>query len=329
MTSTAIDAYDAVDLFAGPGGWSQAVLQLGLREVGLELDHAACRTRLGAGHATIRTDVTAYPTWPFRGRRGSIASPVCPSYSKAGKGHGVTDLPLVHQCIDDLANGIDSRAKLGAECLDERSMLTAEPMRWFYDLRPEWICMEQVPAVMPLWEHYARALRGWGYSVDAGVLNAADYGLPQVRKRAILIASRVREVLLPPPTHGRPGLPAHRTMAEAIGWGYTRRAAPTVTGGGTYTGGPEPFGNGTRQAMRKAMLRPGEWAPRSVEHLRPTIAESAVLQGFPADYPFFGGTGQRAQQVGNAIAVPVAAAVLSAATGIPLRFARPTALSPA
>ena len=317
-----------VDLFAGPGGWSQALLRLGLREVGLELDHAACRTRAAAGHATIRADVTAYPTWPFRGRaRKVIASPVCPSFGKSGKGLGLIDMPLVHQCIDDLANGIDSRAKLKAGCLDERSILTAEPMRWFYDLHPETICMEQVPSVLPLWEHYAAVLRTWGYSVATGIVNAAGLGVAQRRPRAILAASRLTTVLLPLPTHGGPGQPAELSMFSAVGWGYTRRPAPTVTGGGTYTGGPEPFGNGTRQAMRKAMLRDGEWAPRGVDHLRPTIAESAVLQGFPADYPFFGGAGQRAQQVGNAIAVPVAAAVLSAALGIPLRLDRPPVLS--
>jgi DNA (cytosine-5)-methyltransferase 1 len=182
--------------------------------------------------------------------------------------------------------------------------------------------MEQVPAVMPLWQHYARVLRGWGYSVDTGVLNAADHGLAQVRKRAVLVASRVREVLLPAPTHGT-GLLPHLTMAGAIGWGYTRRPSPTLTGGGTYTGGPEPFGNGTRQAMRKAMLRDGEWAERGLPHLRPTVAEAAVLQGFPVGYPWFGRAGQVFQQCGNAIPVPLAAAVLAAATGIPLRDRTP------
>lgn len=316
-----------VDSFAGPGGWSQALLRLGLAEVGLELDHAACRTRAAAGHPTIRTDVTRYPTWVFRGRTtGKVDSPVCPSFSKAGKGHGVTDLPLIHQCIDDLARGRDTRAQLKAACLDERSILTAEPMRWHHDLRPEWIAMEQVPAVMPLWQHYATVLRGWGYSVDTGVLNAADFGVPQVRKRAVLIASRVREVLLPPPTHGH-GLLPYRTMAGAVGWGYTQRPAPTATGGGVYTGGPEPFGNGTRQAMKRAMDRPGEWAPRTLPHLRPTVAECAVLQGFPAGYPFFGGLGQQIQQVGNAIAVDLAEHVLSAVTGLPLHHDLPAALA--
>ena len=312
-----------VDGFAGPGGWSQALLSLGLREVGLELDDAACRTRRAAGHATIRCDVTQYPTRPFLGRTtGKIDSPVCPSFSKSGKGHGITDMPLIHQAIDDLAHGRDTRTSIKTACLDERSILTAEPMRWHHDLRPAWIAMEQVPAVMPLWEHYAEVLRSWGYSVDTRVMNSSDHGSPQSRPRAVFAASRIREVLLPAPTHG-PGLLPKLTMADAIDWGYTHKPSPTVTGGGVYTGGAEPFGNGTRQAMRKAMLRNGEWAPRDLPHLRPTVAECAVLQGLPADYPFRGRAGQMFQQVGNMIPRELAEQALSAATGIPLHDRTP------
>lgn len=304
-----------LDLFAGPGGWSQAARSLGHQTVGLELDHQACRTRVAAGHPVIRTDVTAYPTWVFRGRTSIMtASPVCPSFSKAGKGLGITDLPLVQQTILDLSRGLDTRAVNGAGCLDERSILTAEPMRWLYDLRPETVCMEQVPAVLPLWEQYAGILRTWGYSAATGVLDAAWYGTPQHRKRAVLIASAVSDVELPQPTHGGPGQPGLVSMADAIGWGYTHRPAPTVTGGGAYTGGPEPFGNGTRQAMRRCEAeRPGEWAPRGLPHLRPTVAECAVLQGFPANYPFHGGLGQQTLQAGNAVPIKLAAAALQAA----------------
>ncbi|MEU1433988.1 DNA cytosine methyltransferase [Streptomyces sp. NPDC005786] len=263
--------------FAGIG-WSEALRNLGLADIGLELNWAACRTRINAGHATIQCDVTQYPTWPFKGRgTGGIDSPPCPGFGKSGKKLGLRDLPLVHQAIEDLSRGKDTRAAIGAACLDNRSILTAEPMRWHYDLMPEWICMEQVPSVLPVWEQYAGILRAWGYSVATGVLDAADQGLGQRRPRAVLAASRLHEVALPAPTHGGPGQPPHIAMADVIGWGYTQRPAPTVTGGGTATGGAEPFGNGTRQAMRKAMGTP-LWRDRAgVPHLRPTIAESAAL----------------------------------------------------
>lgn len=192
-----------VDLFSGPRGWTEGLRMLGLTDVGLELDgHAACTSR-AAGHLTIQCDVTEYPTAPFKGRiKGKISSPVCTPFSRAGKLGGIADLPLVYQAVHDLAHGRDTRAGLKAACRDGKSMLAAEPMRWLYDLRPEWVCMEQVPDVLPLWKQYAAVLRGWGYSVWCGILNAADYGLPQTRRRAILIASRVRDVAPPEPTHG-------------------------------------------------------------------------------------------------------------------------------
>lgn len=119
--------------FAGIG-WSEA-LPPGSNEIGFELDAAACRTRVGAGHRTIRCDVTQYPTWPFKGRTtGGIWSPPCPGFGKSGKKLGLQDLPRVHQAIEDLSRGKDTRATIGAACLDERSILTAEPMRWMYDL---------------------------------------------------------------------------------------------------------------------------------------------------------------------------------------------------
>ena len=216
-----------VDLFAGPRGWSEGLRLLGLADIGLEWDTAACRTAHAAGHPVIQCDVAQYPTAPFADRiTGLIASPPCQAWSRAGKRGGLADQPLVHQAVHDLAHGRDTRAELTARCRDERSLLAAEPMRWLYDLRPEWVCMEEVPDVLPLWNQYADVLRGWGYSTWVGVLNAADYGVPQTRQRAILIASRTRKVTAPDPTHAKapewdlfgecrkPWV----SMAEALGW---------------------------------------------------------------------------------------------------------------
>ncbi|MEY9995823.1 DNA (cytosine-5)-methyltransferase 1 [Streptomyces sp. V4I8] len=305
--------------FAGIG-WSEAGLD---NEIGLELDEAACRTRIGAGHSTIRCDVTQYPTWVFKGRTLSkVDSPPCPGFNMSGKKLGLLDLPLVHQAIEDLSRGKDTRAAIGAACRDERSILTAEPMRWHYDLQPEWICMEQVPSVLPVWQQYAETLTRWGYSAVAGILDAADYGLGQTRKRAVLIASKAREAILPAPTHGGLGQPPMVSMAEVLGWGYTQRPAPSVTGGGTYTGGAEPFGNGTRQAMKRAMGT-AAWKDRDIPNLRPTVAECAALQGFRPGLQFHGRQGQQYLTVGNAVPVPLAEAVIRAAAGIsePLRAA--------
>jgi DNA (cytosine-5)-methyltransferase 1 len=87
-----------LDLFAGPGGWSHALTVLGARDIGLEWDTWACKTRARAGQLTIQTDVARYPAWIFSGRvLGLIASPPCQAWSMAGKRLGLVDQPLVHQ----------------------------------------------------------------------------------------------------------------------------------------------------------------------------------------------------------------------------------------
>ncbi|TLQ42589.1 DNA cytosine methyltransferase [Streptomyces marianii] len=192
----------------------------------------------------------------------------------AGKRLGLVDQPLVHQAVADLAAGRDTREQLLAACRDERSLLAAEPMRYLHALHtagePEWVAMEEVPDVLPLWKQYAATLRRWGFSVWTGILNAADYGVPQTRKRAILLASRVRTAGPPPPTHARLpepeslfGLGRARwvSMAEALGWGATDRPVPTVCAGGGPGGGPEPFPSGSRKTLSDARDR-GTWTPR-------------------------------------------------------------------
>lgn len=188
-----------LDPFAGPGGWSEGLRLLGLADVGIEWDAAACATRAAAGHLTIRADVEQYPTAPFAGKvEGLVMSPPCPDFSTAGKGTGIAG---------------------------ESGRLIAQVPRWALALRPEWIVCEQVPPALPYWQEYAYHLDLAGYSTWAGVLCAADFGVPQTRHRAILMASRVRPVQPPEPTHGRDPVPGlfgtlapWVTMADALGW---------------------------------------------------------------------------------------------------------------
>ncbi|MFF4767450.1 DNA cytosine methyltransferase [Streptomyces sp. NPDC001255] len=270
-----------LDLFAGPGGWSHALSLLGHRDIGLEWDEWACKTRAAAGQLTIRTDVAAYPVQPWVGRTtGLIASPPCQAWSMAGKRLGRLDQPLVHEAVAALAAGRDIRARLLPACRDDRSLLAAEPMRYLHALQsvgePEWVAMEEVPDVLPLWRQYADILRRWGFSVWCGILNAADYGVPQTRKRAILLASRTRVAHPPEPTHAEAAEPAHLfgpgrqrwvSMAEALGWGAADRPVPVVCAGGGPGGGPEPWPSGARQALATSRAR-GTWTPRATDRGR-------------------------------------------------------------
>jgi DNA (cytosine-5)-methyltransferase 1 len=193
-----------VDLFAGPGGWSEGLRMLSPElhalEVGIEWDKAACATRDAAGHRTIQADIAAFPVEQFAGKSvGLIASPPCQDFSMAGKRAGIEG---------------------------ERGQLITEVLRWTQALNPEWVVCEQVPPVLPIWKEYALEMQSWGYSTWVGVLNAADYGVPQTRKRAFLLASRSRQITEPVPTHAKNPEPSlfgsellpWVTMAEALQW---------------------------------------------------------------------------------------------------------------
>ena len=189
-----------IDLFAGPGGADLGIRTVtSERVVGVEWDTAACQTREAAGLETVQADVAQLDPADYAGAWGLWASPPCQDFSMAGR-----------------RAGIDG----------DRGMLIHEVMRWARIIEPAWIACEQVPPALPVWELFAHELRTMGYRAWAGVLNAADYGVPQTRKRAILMASRER-FDLPEPTHAKDPQPAGLfggellpwvTMADALGW---------------------------------------------------------------------------------------------------------------
>ncbi|MBT2380058.1 DNA cytosine methyltransferase [[Kitasatospora] papulosa] len=356
-------ALPVLDLFAGPGGWSQGLRALGIREIGIEVDPAACATRAAAGHTTIRADVATYPTAPLRRKvSGLIASPPCQTFSTAGLRAGNDDMDLCHQALDDIARGNDTRATLRATCADPRSLLVVEPLRYALDLRPEWIALEEVPAVVPLFEHTAHLLHRIGYSTWVGVLNSADFGLPQTRRRAFLLASRTRPALSPEPTHTdvpqldlfgvclSPWVP----MADALDLPpgvkvNTRGDRPTdkkgrAAGGNEFSadapsnaltgrsrswklrsgqGWKLPAGRSTGNGIarfERAISEPSftitgsanrcKWVRDGVEERNLALAEAAVLQSFPADYPWAGSRTKQFEQIGNAVPPQLATAAL-------------------
>jgi DNA (cytosine-5)-methyltransferase 1 len=143
---------------------------------------------------------------------------------------GRIDKPHVIACAHELAAGNDTRPEHRPSCLDERSLLTVEPLRWALALRPRWVAMEQVPPVLELWTLFAGLLAAHGYETAVGVLRSEQYGVPQARRRAFLIASLDGAPRLPEPTHQsfdprrhnvperERHLPRWVSMAQALGW---------------------------------------------------------------------------------------------------------------
>lgn len=202
-----------IDLFAGCGGWDLGALALGLDPIGIEWMPEACETRAAAGLRTVRADLE---TWPRP--RGEIdmliASPPCQDFSAAGK-----------------------RAGRGG---DRGQLIDLVPI-WVHETRPRVVVCEQVPPALPVWQEHAAGYRASGYSTWTGILNAADFGVPQTRRRAILIARLDGPALPPEPTHAQnptpslfgPDLEPWVSMAEALGWYGEDRPVRTVLGSRT------------------------------------------------------------------------------------------------
>jgi DNA (cytosine-5)-methyltransferase 1 len=253
-----------LDLFAGAGGWEVALAMLGLKALGIETDPWACATARAAGFERLQADVATLDPLQFAPVWGIVGSPPCQAYSAAGKGLGRKDKPLVIACAHELAAGNDSRRAWQEGCRDPRSLLTVEPLRYILTLRPRWVALEQVPAVLELWTLFAGLLAQHGYQTAAGVLSAERFGVPQTRKRAFLIASLDAPVELPAPTHRsynprRSETPEDElallpwvSMAEALGWGMTRRPGFTIVAGN------KDSGSHGRKHMRRSR-RCGAW----------------------------------------------------------------------
>lgn len=265
----------ADDLFAGAGGWDLAAAALGIHARGVENMKEARATRAAAGLATIHDDVWTFQ--PDGTATGLIASPPCQTFSAAGKGAGRKALDDVLRGIrDDYVSDLDHLWFLGAEVGDDRTALVLTPLHFALTGGYEWLAWEQVPTVLPVWEACAAKLRDEGWNTWTGLLHAEQYGVPQTRKRAFLFASRTAPVCAPRPTHSRyysrtpdrldMGVEKWVSMAEALGWGLTERPAPTVTGGGTETGGAEPIAK-----IQERWASRGDWVLRSSNNAHAAI----------------------------------------------------------
>lgn len=321
-----------VDLFAGPGGLDVAAEKLGVATVGVEWDSAACTTRRAAGLTTIEGDVRQYGPADFPDADVLAGGPPCQTFTVAGGGAGRRALDDVLAFIKRIV-ARESRDQIDrdlAKMEDERTGLVLEPLRWALEAIDRGapykaIVLEQVPAVLPVWKAYEEVLQGEGYATDSGILRTEEYGVPQTRKRAVLIARKdVEKISLPGPTHrayrkgierasGDSRLKPWATMGEAV-----RRPQPFLVISNYGTGG-DPKARGRRGSWEPSATVTGKISRNRLvsengdELKRFTFSEAGRLQTFPRDYPWSGK--DVGQQIGNAVPPRLAIHVLSAAFG--------------
>lgn len=252
----------ADDLFAGAGGWDLAAAELGIHARGVENMKEARATGDAAGLTTIHDDVWTFQ--PDLMADGLIASPPCQTFSQAGKGHGRKALDDVLHVIHEAdLYDLDALRLFADSTGDERTGLVLTPLHFALTGGYRWLAWEQVPTVLPVWEACAEVLAEAGWSTWTGYLNAEQYGVPQTRKRAFLLASLTDRVTPPRPTHSRyhsrapekldAGVAKWVSMAEGIGWGLANRPSYTVCGVSSHAVGDSEWGGASvRKALRDA-----------------------------------------------------------------------------
>ncbi|WP_236653291.1 DNA cytosine methyltransferase [Streptacidiphilus melanogenes] len=303
-----------IELCSGAGGQALGLEQAGFRHALLaEIDPAACATL----HANR-------PTWPVLNTDvRSLATDGLPSLARGGP-------------VDLLAAGVPcppfSVAGLGLGPDDERDLFPAV-LAITERLRPSALMVENVRGLLQqrfraYRDRIRQRLSELGYTAEWRLLYASEYGVPQLRPRAILVA--LPSDLLPHFRWPVPGPSASRpvTVGEALvqsmaadGWeladlwaAEADQVAPTLCGGSRRHGGPDLGPSRARAAWARMGVRGGSVAdrlPQPGEQLpvRLTPEQLAVLQGFPPDWTFTGTKTARCRQIGNAFPPPVAAAV--------------------
>ena len=194
----------AIDLFAGAGGLSLGLAMSGIDVIGaVEYDAAACTTyRHNHGNHVVHADITSFgprkmerhlKTSGAIQRRSEVdlvaGGPPCPGFSLIGRSK-------ISNLIKTGAwEGTDHRH---AFIDDPRNRLFLEFVAYVRHFRPTYLIMENVQGMTSYQKSGGASIidvirlefEALGYTIDVDVLDAADYGVPQHRKRVIFLGTR-------------------------------------------------------------------------------------------------------------------------------------------
>lgn len=296
----------SIEFCAGAGGQALGLEQAGFRHSALvEIEPDFAKTlKLNRPNWDVRaTDMAEFDGTPFKGVELLTAGLPCPPFSVAGK-------------------------QLGEK--DERNLFPAA-LRLIEEIRPKAVMIENVRGFLSaVFEDYRTHLKAelskLGYHTDWRLLNASDFGVPQLRPRVVIVALRKDLVDAFDWPEVKPQNPLTvgaclKDLMAADGWrGVDRWAsqadeiAPTLVGGSKKHGGPDLGPTRARRAwaslgVEGKSLANEAPAPDFVGMPRLTLRMTARLQGFPDNWEFYGTKTTKYRQIGNAFPPPVARAV--------------------
>ena len=298
--------FSSLEICAGAGGQALGLEQAGFEHVSLvEIEAAACHTlRFNRTHWHVTEgDLRHYSAEKWKGVDLLAGGVPCPPFSKAGK-------------------------QLGNE--DERDLFP-EAIRLVSERKPQAVMLENVRGLLDsVFDEYRAKiisdLKKLGYVAEWRLLNASDFGVPQLRPRVVFVALKKSTaeyfnwpsaLIAPPPTVGE----ALFDLMAANGWHgakqWCERAcdiAPTLVGGSKKHGGPDLGPTRAKKAWASIGVDGmgiADAAPEKdfIGMPRLTVRMTARIQGFPDHWQFSGKKTAAYRQIGNAFPPPVACAV--------------------
>ena len=314
----------AIDLFSGCGGLTLGLTQAGFTVIGaIEIDPLAVET-YKANHRMVEI-------WDEDISKISASKVMRRLKIKPGQ------LDLLAGCPP--CQGFSTMTTLNGRIgKDERNDLVFEFLRFVRVMRPKAVMLENVPKLANNWrfKKLCSRLEGLGYKINSDVLDAADYGVPQRRRRLILIGARDTKIPFSTTARRRRTVkeyfsklgrqsrndPLH-TIPEKRTAAVIERIRATPKDGGSRTDlGPEHqldchvrcdgfkdvYGRMAWDDVSPTITG-GCFNPSKGRFLHPTknraitLREAALLQTFPVRY-FFSikrGKSPTAQMIGNAL----------------------------
>ena len=193
---------NVIDLFCGVGGLSHGFIQEDFNVLaGIDIDET-CRFAFEENNksefiAKSITDISAQEINRIYGEN--------------------TDLKILVGCAP--CQNFSSYMFKDKDKDSNKWKLLYEFSRLINEVQPDIVSMENVAQLInfkkaPVFEDFVSNLKSLGYYVHYEVVNCPDYGIPQNRKRLILLASKFGEIKLIPKTHNRD---SYVTVKDAIG----------------------------------------------------------------------------------------------------------------